>query len=162
MTRYPLTHKKNLANKACQYALLLSLAALGTTAAQAAIKTGTEAHPTPIHFTKGHVSTAIEGTLPAKATDYWYQFSATKGQYTVINISAKASVSELANVGVLQFPSGAQDGTKGGIIYQGCLPETGTYKLRMARNLMATHGGKAGYHTEVVILPPSASSELCD
>ena len=68
----------------------------------------------------------------------------------------------MANVGVLHLPSGAQDGTKGGIVYQGCLPETGTYKLRMARNLMATHGGKAGYHTEIVILPRSASSELCD
>lgn len=162
MTRYHSTHKKNLANKACQYALLFSVAALGTTAAQAATKTGTETHPTPIHFTKGHVSTDVEGALPANATDHWYQFNASKGQYTVININAKSGISEMANVGVLHLPSGAQDGTKGGIVYQGCLPETGTYKLRMARNLMATHGGKAGYHTEIVILPRSASSELCD
>lgn len=162
MTFYHPNNKQNLAHKACQYALLFSLAALGTTAAQAATQTGTEKHPTPINFTKGHISTAVEGILPAKATDQWYQFSASKGQYAVINISAKSGSTETANVGVLQFPSGGQDGTKGGIIYQGCLPETGTYKLRMARNLMATNGGKAGYHTEVMILPRSASSELCD
>ena len=162
MTLNPAINKQNLAHNACQCALVLALAALANTAAQAATKTGTETHPTPIHFTKGHVSTDVEGALPANATDHWYQFNASKGQYTVININAKSGISEMANVGVLHLPSGAQDGTKGGIVYQGCLPETGTYKLRMARNLMATHGGKAGYHTEIVILPRSASSELCD
>jgi len=41
------------------------------------------------------------------------------------------------------------------------LPETGTYKLRIARNLMATQGGKAGYQAEVIILPTYASQDLC-
>ncbi|MDO5769548.1 MAG: hypothetical protein Q4P13_08590 [Psychrobacter sp.] len=116
---------------------------------------------TPIHLDKGAVSTIIEGTLAPKQTDHWYQFKASKGQYAVINILPKPGTPETANVGVLEFPSGAQDGTKGGIIYQGCLPETGTYQLRLARNLMATHGGTAGYRAEVIILPTYASESLC-
>ncbi|WP_240365745.1 hypothetical protein [Psychrobacter sp. KH172YL61] len=59
------------------------------------------------------------------------------------------------------MPDGTQDGTKGGIIYQGCLPKTGKYRLRIARNLMATHGKTAGYKVEVMILPKVASQSLC-
>ena len=116
---------------------------------------------TPIVLDKGAVSTIVEGALAPKQTEHWYQFKASRGQYTVINILPKPGTSETANVGVLKFPSGAQDGTKGGIIYQGCLPETGTYQLRLARNLMATHGGKAGYRAEVIILPTYSSESLC-
>lgn len=122
----------------------------------------TEKNTGPIQVKKGQITTRIEGVLTARQTENWYQFTAAKGQYTVINITGKSGIREIANVGVLQFPSGAQDGTKGGIIYQGCLPESGTYRLRIARNLMATHGAKAGYQAEVVILPRYASRELCD
>lgn len=117
--------------------------------------------PTPISFAKGAVSTIVEGEIAPKQNDHWYQFKASKGQYAIINITPKSGTPETANVGVLKFPSGAQDGTKGGIVYQGCLPETGTYQLRFARNLMATNGGKAGYRAEVIILPVYASESLC-
>jgi hypothetical protein len=59
------------------------------------------------------------------------------------------------------MPNGTQDGTKGGIIYQGCLPTTGDYRLRIARNLMATQGKTAGYKIETMILPKYASQSLC-
>lgn len=116
---------------------------------------------TKIKFPKGTVSSVVDGILPSKKQETWYQFDATKGQYAIINISGKTGIIEVANVGVLTFPSGAQDGTKGGVIYQGCLPENGTYHLRIARNLMATHGGMAGYQAEVIILPTYASEALC-
>lgn len=122
---------------------------------------GKPLHATPIKFPQGAISTVVDGILPSKKQETWYQFAAQKGQYAIVNISGKPGIKEVANVGVLSFPSGAQDGTKGGVVYQGCLPETGTYHLRIARNLMATNGGMAGYRAEVIILPPAASEALC-
>ena len=116
----------------------------------------------PLKFEKGSISGKVQGTLKPKQSDHWYQFNAQKGQYAVINLTPKPNLYEFANVGVLHMPSGKQDGTKGGIVYQGCLPETGTYKLRIGRNLMATSGGRAGYQAEVVILPVYASQALCN
>ena len=117
----------------------------------------------PLRFANGAISLTFTGKLLPKQDEHWYQFNASQGQYAVINISnyQPQGASEIANVGVLHFPNGGQDGTKGGIIYQGCVPQSGNYRLRIARNLMATHGGVAGYQVEVVILPHSASRELC-
>lgn len=115
----------------------------------------------PIHFAKGKISTTITGKLNPKQNERWYQFNATSGQYALINMTPLAGTPETANVGVLHMPNGEQDGTKGGIIYQGCLPVSGKYRLRIARNLMATQGKTAGYSAEVIILPEYASQELC-
>ncbi|TXD96907.1 hypothetical protein ES754_07715 [Psychrobacter frigidicola] len=119
----------------------------------------------PIRFATGQVSTTVSGKLTPKQHERWYQFSAASGQYTIINITPLlgkgAGTSETANVGVLHMPNGQQDGTKGGIIYQGCLPASGEYRLRIARNLMATQGKTAGYTTEIIILPKYASQALC-
>ena len=134
--------------------MLISMAAVTNTQASS--------HDTAINFAKGHISTSITGKLSPKQNAHWYQFSAASGQYALINISALAGTSETANVGVLHLPNGTQDGTKGGIIYQGCLPVSGKYRLRIARNLMATQGGTAGYTAEVVILPRYASHTLCE
>ncbi len=115
----------------------------------------------PIRFSKGQVSTTITGKLSPKQNEHWYQFSASSDQYAIINITPRAGTPETANVGVLHMPNGSQDGTKGGIIYQGCLPVSGKYRLRIARNLMATQGKTAGYNAEVIILPKYASESLC-
>lgn len=127
-------------------------------AAQPTIKSTTD---TPIHFAKSQISTKVTGKLTPNQNEHWYQFSATKGQYAIINITPLSGTTETANVGVLYMPNGSQDGTKGGIIYQGCLPTSGKYRLRMARNLMATSGKTAGYTTEIIILPKYASQSLC-
>ena len=114
--------------------LLLSAALISVGAHSALAKTS----DTPIHFAKGAISSVATG-----------------------NIAPLTGTSETANVGVLHMPNGKYDGTKGGIIYQGCLPATGEYRLRIARNLMATHGETAGYKAEVMVLPKFASKSLC-
>ena len=116
---------------------------------------------TKIRFAKGQISSKVTGKLIPEQNEHWYQFDAISGQYTLINIAPLAVTPETANVGVLHMPNGIQDGTKGGIIYQGCLPTTGQYRLRIARNLMATQGRIAGYSVEVIILPRYASESLC-
>ena len=121
-----------------------------------------QASDTPIRFAQGQISKTITGKLSPKQDEHWYKFNASSWQYIVINIAPLAGTAETANVGVLHMPNGTQDGTKGGIIYQGCLPATGEYRLRVARNMMATQGKTAGYTVEVVVLPKSASESLCE
>ena len=121
------------------------------------------ANATPIKLTTGAITHTITGKLAPKQDEHWYQFKDNQGQYAIININnyQPKDTSEIANVGVLHFHNGGQEGTKGGIIYQDCLPQSGDYRLRIARNLMATHGGVAGYQVEIVILPRYASHNLC-
>ena len=158
----PITVKKPLSSATVFIVSVLSMTMVSLAATAAVTSTnGTNSSDTPIRFAKGQVSTTVTGKLSPKQNEHWYQFSATKGQYAIINITPLAGTSETANVGVLQMPNGTQDGTKGGIIYQGCLPASGKYRLRMARNLMATEGKTAGYTTEIIILPKYASQSLC-
>ena len=138
--------------------LLLSATLIGVSANSALAKSS----DSPIHFAKGAISSTVTGKLRPNENERWYRFDANSGQYAIINIAPLAGTPETANVGVLHMPNGTQDGTKGGIIYQGCLPATGEYRLRIARNLMATHGKTAGYKVEVMILPKYASESLCE
>ena len=133
--------------------LLLSATLIGVSANSALAKSS----DSPIHFAKGAISSTVTGKLKPNENERWYRFDANSGQYTIINIAPLAGTPETANVGVLHMPNGTQDGSKGGIIYQGCLPTTGKYRLRIARNLMATQGKTAGYKVEVMILPKYAS-----
>ncbi len=142
-----------------QVACLSTLFILATTYSAVA---NTSSSATPIQFTKGKVSTTITGKLDPKQNEHWYQFNAGSYQYAIINLSPLAGTTETANVGVLYMPNGKQDGTKGGIIYQGCLPTNGTYRLRIARNLMATQRQTAGYSAEIIVLPKYASERLCE
>ena len=138
--------------------LLLSATLIGVSANSALAKSS----DTPIHFAKGAISSTVTGKLKPNENERWYRFDANSGQYAIINIAPLAGTPETANVGVLHMPNSTQDGTKGGIIYQGCLPATGEYRLRIARNLMATQGKTAGYKVEVMILPKYASESLCE
>ena len=138
--------------------LLLSATLIGVSANSALAKSS----DSPIHFSKGAISSTVTGKLKPNENERWYRFDANSGQYAIINIAPLAGTPETANVGVLHMPNGTQDGTKGGIIYQGCLPATGKYRLRIARNLMGTQGKTAGYKVEVMILPKYASESLCE
>ena len=137
--------------------LLLSATLIGVSANSALAKSS----DIPIHFAKRAISSTVTGKIKPNENERWYRFDASSWQYAIINIAPLAGTPETTNVGVLHMPNGTQDGTKGGIIYQGCLPATGEYRLRIARNLMATQGKTAGYKVEVMILPKYASESLC-
>ncbi len=142
---------------------LSTLAIIGVISVnQVQAQANSETKLTPIHINKGQISTTLTGKLMPSRNERWYQFDAMSWQYALINITSLAGTPETANVGVLHLPDGTQDGGKGGIIYQGCLPQTGNYKLRIARNLMAAQGKTAGYKVEVIILPKYASESLCE
>ena len=154
---FAINNKTTLLSARVVKTLLLSVTLIGVSANSALAKSS----DSPIHFAKGAISSTVTGKLKPNENERWYRFDANSGQYTIINIAPLAGTPETANVGVLHMPNGTQDGTKGGIIYQGCLPATGEYRLRIARNLMATQGKTAGYKVEVMILPQYASESLC-
>jgi len=154
---FAINNKTTLLSARVVKTLLLSATLIGVSANSALAKSS----DTPIHFAKGAISSTVTGKLKSNENERWYRFDANSGQYAIINIAPLAGTPETANVGVLHMPNGTQDGTKGGIIYQGCLPATGEYRLRIARNLMATQGKTAGYKVEVMILPQHASESLC-
>ena len=153
-----ISNKTTLSRARVLKTLLLSATLISTGTSNALAKTG----DTTIHFAKGAVSSVVTGKLKPNEDERWYRFNASAAQYAIINIAPLAGTPETANVGVLYMPNGKYDGTKGGVIYQGCLPATGEYRLRIARNLMATHGKTAGYKAEVMILPKYASKALCE
>ncbi|KAA0913539.1 hypothetical protein [Psychrobacter sp. ANT_WB68] len=155
---FSIHNKRNLLTARVINTLLLS-ASLISVGANSAIAKSSD---TPIQFTKGAISSTVTGKLKPNENERWYRFDASSWQYAIINIAPLAGTPETANVGVLYMPNDTQDGTKGGIIYQGCLPATGEYRLRIARNLMATQGKTAGYKVEVMILPKYASESLCE
>lgn len=154
----PIKHQTASLAKHCGRALLLSTALVSMATNSATAKSS----DTTIHFAKGAVSSTTTGKLASSEKEHWYRFQAEDGQYAVVNIAPLAGTPETANVGVLYMPNGTYDGSKGGIVYQDCLPGTGEYRLRVARNLMATHSKTAGYKVEVVILPKYASKSLCE
>ena len=155
---FAINNKTTLLSARVVKTLLLSVTLIGVSANSALAKSS----DSPIHFAKGAISSTVTGKLKPNENERWYSFDANSCQYTIINIAPLAGTPETANVGVLHMPNGTQDGTKGGIIYQGCLPATGEYRLRIARNLMATQGKTAGYKVEVMILPKYASESLCE
>ena len=154
---FSIHNKSNLLTTRTINTLLLSASLISVGANSALAKSS----DTPIHFAKGAISSTVTGKLKPNENERWYRFDASSWQYAIINIAPLTGTPETANVGVLHMPNGTQDGTKGGIIYQGCLPATGKYRLRIARNLMGTQGKTAGYKVEVMILPKYASESLC-
>lgn len=115
----------------------------------------------PIEFGKGQIAATYTGKLAPRQTEQRYHLDARRGQYMTMTLAARSDTPEFANVGEVIAPDGRHEGGKGTRIYQGCLPVTGRYTLRVARNLMATHGGEAGYRMAVKILPLTDSRAYC-
>lgn len=147
---------KSSSPKAASVLLGLSLGLLINPLANAAT-----APTTPIYFAKNATQKTVVGSIPRGEERHFYRFKAFQGQYMTITLLPRRGFPEFANVGVVTSPSGQEEGGKGAIIYQGCLTESGSYRLRIARNLMATHGERAGYQIKMVILPRKQSQANC-
>lgn len=129
--------------------LLCVVAAAALVAGQVA--TASAAPPTRIRFETGAITARVKGTIPRGRDEALYVLSAREGQHMIVSLAPGAKGLELANAGEVRSPSGAQEGGKGGVIFDKVLAETGDYTIRVARNLMATHGGAAGYTVEIVV-----------
>lgn len=143
------THAKTL-KQLLTLTCLASLASLATAASK------------PIEFDKGQIAATYTGKLAPRQTEQRYHLYAKRGQYMTMTLAPRSDTPEFANVVEVIAPDGSYEGGKGTRIYQGCLPTTGRYQLRIARNLMVTHGGVAGYRMTVKILPPTDSRAYCE
>lgn len=116
---------------------------------------------TVIHFGKNQTSKMWVGQLSPKQDSLLYQFKASKNQYATLVLMPRRGYAEFANVGVIISPTGNVDGGKGGTVYQGCLPQSGNYTIRIARNLMASNGAATGFVAKLTILPVGKSQQKC-
>lgn len=109
--------------------------------------------PTPrrIRFALGSICARVPGQIPPKQVDTYFVVGAKKGQHLTVNLAPGPRSMEFANVGTVRKPSGGEEGTKGGIVYDEDLTETGDYRIRVARSLMGSHGGRAAFVLEIVI-----------
>jgi hypothetical protein len=62
----------------------------------------------------------------------WFSVSARAGQQMIVWIVGRGPTR-----GVVYFPNGQQDGQPGGRVFDGSLPVTGTYRIRVTEDSMA-------------------------
>lgn len=104
-----------------------------------------------VRFEPGAICARVPGSLAPRQDSAYFVVRASQGQHMLVNLAPGPSGREFANVGVVTSPSGAQDGGKGGRVFDATLAESGDYTIRVGRNLMATRGGRAGFVLEIVV-----------
>lgn len=93
-------------------------------------------------------------TAQAKGTFYKFEdnakfvVKAEKGQRMLVNIYSET----MGTAGVVIFPSGEQDGTIGGLVFDGVLTESGDYTIRVSQR-PTEHTFPAQFTVEVILLP---------
>ena len=97
---------------------------VGTTTAEAAA--------TPVQFPAGSIHGRGHGFLHRVGGKHDFIFHARLGQHLRVNIVGRGPTR-----GVVSFPGGGQDGSPGGVVFDGRAPRTGDYRLRVTEDSMA-------------------------
>jgi hypothetical protein len=108
--------------------LSLALPAVALTPAQPTCKPTT----TTIKFQPGTTRATVSRSLSPTCSETFLVWKARAGQQMTVTIKGDGSTR-----GTVTFPSGAQDGQPGGVVFRGKLPETGLYRLRVSESTMA-------------------------
>jgi hypothetical protein len=108
--------------------LLLALPAAAQASAQSACKPPT----TTLKFPPGATRATVSGPLSPRCSETFWVWRARAGQQMTVTIKGDGPTR-----GTVTFPSGAQDGQPGGVVFKGKLPETGLYRLRVSESPMA-------------------------
>jgi hypothetical protein len=87
---------------------------------------------TRIYFARGATRATARGYLRGVRDEANFVFRAKAGQHMKVEIRGRG-----ATRGVVMFPSGGQDGGPGGVVFDGILPDTGDYKIRVTESSMA-------------------------
>jgi hypothetical protein len=111
----------------------------------AACARGAKACPIRIVFRPGAYSGQASSALADQSSEKWFTVRARAGQTLVVVI-----VGAGATGGTIYFPGGGQDGGPGGRIFDGEVPKTGVYRIRVSESLMAE--GWSGRVTVVVMV----------
>jgi hypothetical protein len=113
----------NSGSNLSRYSLALALIACASSAAGA---------QTRIYFAHGATRASVRGYLRGINDEAVYLLRAKAGQHMRVEIRGRGPTR-----GVVFFPSGGQDGAPGGVVFDGIIPDTGDYRIRVTESSMA-------------------------
>jgi len=94
---------------------------------------GLTAHAqTRVYFARGATRATVRGYLRGARDEANFVLRARAGQHMRVEIRGRG-----ATRGMVTFPSGQGDGQPGGVIFDGILPDTGDYGIRVTESSMA-------------------------
>lgn len=91
------------------------------------------AAPIPIRFRPGQHHARAVSRLRGIHDQALFVFSARSGQHVRVKITGQGPTR-----GVVTYPSGRQDGSPGGVVFDTTVNETGHYHLRVTESSMGT------------------------
>ena len=87
---------------------------------------------TRVYFARGATRATARGYLRGIRDEANFVLRAKAGQHMRVEIRGRG-----ATRGMVTFPSGQGDGQPGGVIFDGILPDTGDYGIRVTESMMA-------------------------
>lgn len=90
------------------------------------------ASPKRVYFARGATQARVTGYLRGIRDEAVFVLRAQAGQHMRVDIRGRG-----ATRGVVMFPNGQQDGAPGGVVFDGTLPVTGDYRIRVTESSMA-------------------------
>jgi hypothetical protein len=88
--------------------------------------------PQRVYFARGATEARVTGYLRGIRDEAVFVLRAKAGQHMRVDIRGRG-----ATRGVVIFPNGQQDGAPGGVVFDGTLPVTGDYRIRVTESSMA-------------------------
>jgi hypothetical protein len=88
--------------------------------------------PQRVYFARGATQARVKGYLRGIRDEAVFVLRAQAGQHMRVEIQARG-----ATRGMVIFPNGQQDGAPGGVFFDGSLPVTGDYRIRVTESSMA-------------------------
>jgi hypothetical protein len=92
---------------------------------------GAAACPIRIRFAAGAYAGQARSRLTGINAEKWFVVNARAGQGMIVIVKGAG-----ATRGTVRFPNGEQDGQPGGRVFDGTLPVSGDYRIRVTESLM--------------------------
>ena len=108
--------------------------------------------PARIHFARGATRATAWGHLRGFNDQAAFVLRAKAGQHMRVEISGRG-----ATRGVVIFPSGKQDGSPGGVVFDDDIDETGDYRIRVTESTMA-NAWRGSFLLKIDVRPGSRSN----
>ena len=125
-----------------RFAMMAIIASAGTAAVA----------QTRIYFARGVTRATTRGYLRGAHDEANFVLRAKAGQHMRVEIRGRG-----ATRGVVTFPSGQGDGQPGGLIFDGILPDTGDYGIRVTESSMA-NAWRGGFTVIIDVVSEGSSS----
>ena len=87
---------------------------------------------TRVYFARGATRTTVRGYLRGMRDEANYVLRAKAGQHMRVEIRGRGPTR-----GMVTFPSGEGEGGPGGVVFDGNIPDTGDYRIRVTESSMA-------------------------